>query len=98
MEFINEFWDLAFTNLISGDIAEIDEITGIRVLNNTKTHQTLRFEVWLKCGLEFYRGKDQATFELNSKKIDRIRESVSQMFPKAFNVSVRDFAFKDIYK
>ena len=47
MEFINEFWDLAFTNLISGDIAEIDEITGIRVLNNTKTHQTLRFEVWL---------------------------------------------------
>lgn len=40
--------------LVSADFDEIDSITGIRLLNNTKTHNTLRFEIWLSCGLEYY--------------------------------------------
>lgn len=59
MEFINEFWEIVFANLIAGDIEGIEEITGIRILNNTKTHNTLWFEIWLTCGLEYYRERDE---------------------------------------
>ena len=41
MEFINEFWDTLLTTLICGDIQDLEDITGIRVLNNLKGHNTL---------------------------------------------------------
>ena len=62
--------------LFCGDIKNYDEITGIRILNNTKTHNTIRLEIWLKCGLEYYRKNDPKIFEENKLKIESIKSEL----------------------
>lgn len=98
MQFLDDFWETIILWLLCGNITYFDDVTGIRILNNTKTHNTIRFEVWVKCGLEFQRKNDPKVFEENKVKIESIKNELVKNLPVCMLITQGDFAFKDIYK
>lgn len=95
---LDDFWESLIIWLMCGDYEFYDVITGFRIIDNLKQHNSIRFEVWFTCGYEYYRKNGtEEQFKKNQEMVDNLRDVMSGVFPEKFNISKNDFAYKDIW-
>jgi hypothetical protein len=91
---IDRFWRGLLFALIGENFPHHEYITGFRILDRMKKHRSIKFELWISCGLVGHRPGSEE-YQKHQTIIDEITKYLHQIISLVTDISVHSIAKKE---